>query len=394
MPKYDFRKGAESIADAQERAKNRGGDFTPFAPLVYWTQPEKDEDNSERYVLFLNELSDMPQVDLITYIEKEREKSNGDTFTTFESAIARTDAAIGEDSDPMSDEWNANPRETNIGVAVVLDPVIEEDDKKRKRVRGFKVQTTEFDRRVRDDEGELTDETETVQAPVVGYVQQSPHNFWNLISSIDSSLAPIETIAIKVKRLDDKTYQAEAEAYLDFGVDLVPLIDTITNLSYVSGKEDREALEAIIAENEDDDEAAIAIGNYLLDKYLDELANAERYDELFEGISKPFKYGKKKGKGSAKESKSTSRQRPARRSQRRSTRDEAEVENETPEPATSDEPTEEPVAEEKPKARRGRPKKTEEPKAEAEESSSEKDRVDKLAALRQRSRARKEKATA
>lgn len=391
----DFRRGAAAIAEAQAN-RGGGGEFTPFTPSIFWTNPSKDKENAERFVLFLNELNDIPTVSAITYVPQKRTKSNGDDFTTYETVIARTDEVIGERTDPMEEEWGAQPRDTCIAVAVELEPEFE-DRNGRKRPKGFRVKTTEFDRRIRNDKGELTDETETVEAPVIGFVQQSPHNFFNLITSFDSDTAPIEDTALKIKRIDSKTYTVEG--FEDQPVDLTDLIETIDNLSYLGDDVD-ELVEAVDA-TEDDREAGLVIGTLLLDKYLEELCDSERYDALFEGITEPFRFGKK-DKGKKDGEKKSRRERPARRSQRRS-------QQEDPEPETQDEPEAEaaPEPEEKP-ARRSRRKaepQAEEPQESPEEPAEEQekparrsrgnsDAAAKLEGLRERAAARRAQAAA
>lgn len=391
----DFRRGAAAIAEAQAN-RGGGGEFTPFTPTIFWTNPSKDKENAERYVLFLNELNDVPTVSAISYVPQTRKKSNGDEYTTYDTVIARTDEVIGERTDPMEEEWGAQPRDTCIAVAVELEPVLT-DVKGRKRPTGFTVKTTQFDRRIRDDKGELTDETETVEAPVVGFVQQSPHNFFNLITSFDSDTAPIEDTALKVKRIDSKTYTVEG--FEDMEVDLTDLIDLIDNLSYVG--DDAEELVTAVDDAEDDREAGLIIGTFLLDKYLDELCDSERYDALFEGITEPFRFGKKdKGNKKDGDRKASRRERPARRSQRRSQEEEPEASE-----SAEDTPAEEPEVEEKPK-RRTRRKAEPEAEATPEDKPEEKeekparrarsggDAAAKLEGLRERAAARRAQAAA
>lgn len=375
----DFRRGAQAVADAQARAKASSGDFIPFTPSIWWTDPAKDDENSSRYIMFLNEMNDIPQVDYIGYIPQVKKKSNGDKFTTFESVIARTDVALGESEDPMVDKWGADPRETHIAVAVELEPTFE-TIKGRQRPTGFEVKTSTFTRRVRDDEGELTDEEEEVTAPSVGFVAQSPHNFFNLVTSFDNDTAPIEETALRVKRLDKNTY--DIEGYPDQEIDLSALLDHIDGLSYL-GNEVDDLIEAVdLADS--DQEAALVIGSFLLDKRLDELADRDRYDKLFEGITEPFRYGTKT---SSKSDAKPKKERPARRSQRRS----AETEAATPgdEPGAEAPVPDEPV-EEKPKRAR-----TRKPAAKKVESKQENPAtLSKLDELRQRQEKRKAAATA
>lgn len=341
MPDFsNLRKGAAAIAEAQEQAKANGGDFRPFTPSIFWSDPTRDKDNATRYVLFLNEMEDIPQVEMIGFIPvtvKGRDKP------MYEQVIARTDPVIGESLDPMAEEWGAAPRDTNIAVCVELEPEFE-TVRGRLRPTGFTVATNDFERRIRDSKGELTDEKETVTAPVIGFVTQSPHNFFNHVSSTDASDGPIDRTALKIERLDDKNYKVNP--YLDADIDLGPLIDYIDNISYFKDDERTALLEAVDAE-EDDEIAAKLIGDFLLDKRLHELCDRERYDELLAGIDRPFKYGTKAKKEESKSSR-PARERPSRGSQRRA--------KEEPEEAPADEPKEEPAAEEpaeeKPKRQR------------------------------------------
>jgi hypothetical protein len=351
MPDFsNLRRGAEAIAKAQADSKG-GGNFSPFTPSLFWTDPDKNLDSSKKYIMFLNKLEDIPQVDLIAYIPQKRKKSNGDTFTTYEQVIARTDPVIGEAKDPMVDEWEADPKVNNIAVAVELVPVLEEVNG-RKRVTGFEVATTEFERRVRDDNGDLLDDTEEVEAPIVGFVTQSPHNFFNLVTSFDADTGPIEATPIQVKRLDQKTYSLQG--FVDTPVDLSGLIDCIDNLSYLG--DDVDDLLDALDQVENDQEAAELIGAALLDKRLEELVDEERYDKLFESLTEPFKKFGSSGskKGGRKER--TRKERPQRRSSRRSAEAEPEAEVEAEETPAAEETTEE-----KPARRRRSRAKAEEP---------------------------------
>lgn len=366
----DFRKGAEAIAAAQERAKS-GGSFRPFVPSLFWSQGD------ERYLLFLNPLSEVVQVDLIGFIPVE---VKGRDKPIYEQVIARTDPAIDEAVDPMARDWGADPRETNIALAVELEPEFEEVAG-RKRPVGFKVATNDYDRRIRNDEGELTEETETVTTPVIGFVTQSPHNFFNLVTSVDAKDGPIESTPMSIERVDKNTYNARA--FVDQDVDLGDLIEYIDGVSWLG--DDLDALLDEIEKTEDDQEAALIIGQFFLEKRLDELCDRARYDELYEGIDKPFKYGTKAKK---EDKKSSRRERPARRTQRRSSESEPETTDEAPE-ATDEAPAEE----EKPKRTRRTKKETpaaeaeEKPKGRARQGSAESTK--KLEELRARAAARK-----
>jgi hypothetical protein len=349
----DFRRGAEAIAKAQE--KKSSGSFRPFTPSLFWKS-----DKDEKFLLFLNPMTDIPTVDLIGFIPVENKKADGTKYTSYEQVIARTDEAIGEDTDKMVTDWEAQPKETSIAVAVELEATFEEvegrDGKVRKRPTGFEVATTEYTRRIRDDDGELTDDTEEVEAPVIGFITQSPHNFWNVITSFDAQTAPIEETAVRVTRVGDSTSTTyTVDGFPDQQIDLAGLVDCIEGVSYLTEDERTSLLDLI--DSQDDQEAALTIGSFLLDKRLEELCDEERYDELYEGIDKPFK---KFGKSGNK--KKERQERPSRRSQRRSSRDAAEEANAPDEgPEAEDAPKEEAP---KPRQRRTRKPKNE-PKADA-----------------------------
>lgn len=347
----DFRRGAAAIAESQAKAKSGGGSFRPFTPSLFWK-----DDGDEKYLLFLNQLDDIPTVDMIGYIPVERKKGDGETFTYFEQVIARTSDVIGEDSDPMVDDWDGNPKDTCVAVAVELEPSFE-TVKGRKRPVGFEVKTNTYERRVRDDEGELTDETEEVTTPVLGFVTQSPHNFFNVVTSFDANDAPIDQCAVKITRVGSKTDTTYTiQGYPEQEVDLGGLLDYVDGISYLGDDLD-DVIEQI--DGLEDGDAALLVGTVLLDKRLDELCDRDRYDELYKGLKKTLDPWKNKGKG-GKGKASARKDRPARRSQRRT-----QVENDAADAAEetqgqggdrSEEPEETPEPKAKPARKRAAPK--------------------------------------
>lgn len=338
----DFRRGADAIASAQKKAKS-GGEFTPFTPEHFW------KGGDEKFLLFLNPLNDIPTVDVISFIPVIAKKADGTSYERYERVIARTDDALGEDSDPMTEDWDAKPRATCVAVAVELEPTYAEVNG-RKRPTGFSVKTREFERRIRDEEGELTEERELVVAPEIGIIHASPHNFFNVVTSYDESEAPIEATALKITRIgDDQNTVYSVSGYIDQEIDLSELIDNIDNVYYLNSE--IEDLINLVDSAANDEEAALIIGEAMLDKRLDELVDEDRYDELYKGITKSLdKFGaKKKAAGSSRPA--AKRERPARSSQRtRAAKDESA--EEAPEPEAV-EAAEEPKA--KP-ARRSRAK--------------------------------------
>lgn len=321
----DFRRGIAAIKEAQESSRG-GGDFKPWVPKIEW------KDGDEKYVLFLTGIEETPLVELHEWIPVgEGEKGDGTKFQRFEWFISRTDPAIGEDSDPLT-EKGSDPKQRNVGIAVELEPIMT-TVKGRPRPKGFEVKTHEFERSVRDDDGEATDEKETVVAPVIGVVTQSPHNFFGYLGSFNETEAPVEETAFKViRRGGDKNTAYDFTPYLDQDIDLTNLIEFVDGITYLN--ESMDEISEAVAELETD-EAAHLIALALLDARLDELADGERYDELTGDIEKiEPKYGKKKKESATSE-------KPKRTSQKSRARKKEEPE------------AEEAEAEEAPKKKRG-----------------------------------------
>jgi hypothetical protein len=240
--------------------------------------------------------------------------------------------------------------------------------------------------------GDLTDETEEVEAPVIGFVTQSPHNFFNVVSSFDAEESPIEDTPIKITRSGKGNSTSYLiTGYQDQPVDYGGLIECIDGISYLTEDEREELIEAV-EETDDDREALLTIGAFLLDKRLEELADDERYDKLAAGVTETLnKWG-----GKSKKEDKPKRERPARRSQRRAAEaEESDAEAEVP--AAGDAEPE--PAEEKPKPKR-RTRKAAEPKAEAKPKRAARgkqgndDAMAKLNSLRERAAAKKAAATA
>lgn len=316
LDKSAMRKGAAAIKESVDKA-NSGGDreFKPFLRSIYW---KGDEDN--RYLLFLNEIEDIPKLLINGFIP---DPDNDGWFT---NALARTEPIVGERLDPMEEKWNYQPREMNVAIAVELEPQIE-IVKGRERPRGFEVATTTFERKIRDDDGEPTDEIEEITIPSIGVIIQSPNNFGNQLTSFDANEAPLHECAVKVTRVGSGTDTAySVQGYPDQEIDLSNLVEFVDGISYFGDRKD-EVLESI-AELSDED-AALEVGAVLLDLYIDELGDEDRYDHLFEGITENAKYGKKEKKDNKKRTRDSVR--PSRPSQRKAAQEEPEADSD-PEP--------------------------------------------------------------
>lgn len=344
----DFRRGASAIAQAAADAKSKQkGSFSPFAPTIFWK-----DDGDEKYLLFLNPLEDIPQVDAIGFIPVARKKADGTKYTAYETVIARTDPALGEAEDPMVEQWDAKPKETNIAVAIELEPDFEEINGRKKPV-GFKVKTREFERRVRDEDGDLTDDLETVVAPQIGFVSGSPHTLFQSISAHDQDM-PLEAWPVKIKKIGSGTTQSfNVTGFEDVSVNLDDLQE-IDGITYLDEDERDELYEFVPGEDTTDQEyeeelleLAKQIGARMLSKRLDELTDEDRYNTLLKGITSSLD---RFGGGSKKSKSGTAAKRTAPRRERATGRRVTKKEEPAEEPETVAES--EPQEEEKPKAKR------------------------------------------
>lgn len=267
----NFRRGVAAMNQAQE-SSNKGGQGT-FVPNIGWKS-----DREERYIAFLNPAEQIPTVDLHEWIPVGVRENGTEIFEWF---LSRKDAAIGENYDDIEDRLDHKARVRSIGVAVELEPTITMVNG-RKRPTGFQVKTETFDRKV---EGGGTEE---VVAPVIGFVIQSPLNFYGWVGTFSESEAPIEETPLKiVRRGKDQNTAYDFTPYLDQPVDYTNLIEYIENVRYFADLVEK-------AEGEDAREIALSIGALALDKRLDELADKERYDRLVGPITEiADKFGKK-----------------------------------------------------------------------------------------------------
>lgn len=345
----EFRRGGAAIQEATENTGS--GEFTPFLPNLYWKN-----DKEAKYVLFLNTAEDFVTADMIHFIPADGH---------FESVVAKTEPAIGETHDAFVEKWQAPVKTTTLGVAVELEPVMEKVGQRTKPT-GFTVATRDFTRKVYDDDGNATDEEEEVTTPVIGLVSQSPHNFFNHVSEWDATESPVHETPLKITRSGDKKNVSYNVAGYDVLVDLDPLFEYLGGVTYIG---DEEAIDALSEEisGQEPYEAAVTIGNFLLNKRLDEFIDDDRYDELLAGVTETMAYGGKK-KDKKEGRKATNR--VARPSQRRQAQaEEAEAED-APEP--------EPEETEEPKATKAKGKTSKAKRAPSKGDSPQ----DRLAALR------------
>lgn len=367
MP-LEFRRGKDAIEKSKQNSQS-SGDFRPFLPNIFWK-----DDEQKRFLWILNPAEDIPTVKVINpFTDKGRP----------EYVVSRQDDAIGRSSDPIEDEWGYGPTDNGICVAVELEPINEVTEKGHTRPRSFQVKTRPFERRIRDDDGELTDEKEKVEAPMVGVICQSTMNFFNAVSYRDTNVGPINEYPLEITRLGtgtDTTYNVDV--FEEKPLDMDGLLDNWEDISYFSN-EDKDALAEVLEDAEDDQEMSTILGNALLDKWLDEHASQEWYDEVLGSIDRVAKFpsAKYKKNNDAGESKSSGKgraktERASRPSQRRAKATETEAEP-VDEVEAAGAPVVEEPAEEKPK-RRGRRKA--EPAEEVTKESPVKARLEKIKA--------------
>lgn len=333
MAKYEYPKGAEEIEKSANREPTEGGKWRPFIQNFFW------KDGDERFLLFLNPISDIPKV-----MMQEVWLANGRKAY----AIARTTPAIGEKKDPIQDTWQYKPVERYVAVAVELEPEMKEV-RGRPRPVGFTVATRKFERKIWDEEtNEATGETEEVQAPIVGMVIQSASNFFRHVAHKDAKNGPITECAVQVTRLGGGTdTDYNVDMFEDLDVDLTNLLEYFDGISYLSNEE-LDTLAAI----EDDNTLVQELGSVLLDKRLDEMSDKEYYDEILDEIDEPARFAKENKPSGSSRRAQQGRNRQSRPSQKANGAEPSSVT--ASEPDNHDETTPEPEAEAKPRARRQR----------------------------------------
>lgn len=260
----DFRRGMAGIEKGQERPKG-SGNFSPFCPEIIWTQ-----DREEKFIAILNRVEDIPSIELHEFVPVgEGVSKSGKKYTKYEKFINRTDISIGESSDELTDRLGHQARFRTMAAAVELEPTYSTVNG-RKRPTGFAVATKTITRN--SDDG-----AEDVEIPLIGVITQSPRNFFGWIGSFNESTAPVEETPLQViRRGKDASTAYDFTPYLDQPIDYTNLFDYVENVAYL-----RDEVEGIGNNGLED---AIAIGNALLEKRLDELADKERYDELVSQI--------------------------------------------------------------------------------------------------------------
>lgn len=304
----NFRRGREAI---EKSASRKGGGGRSFVPDIYW------EDGEKKHVLLLTPVGEVPTLDMHSVLPVVREREDGSEYTIWESVVARTDEAIGEDSDPLNEQFDLVAKERCLGAAVELEPVFK-TERGRKRVKGFTVKTEEYTRRT--DDGE-----ETVEGPKIGLIVLWGGYLWPQLLAIDEAKGPLCEVPLEIARKGsglDTEYTAID--YAEEPIDLAPLLENVEGIGYLQGDLDN-VLAAIEAEK-DELGAAQAIARVLFEKRIDELADEDRYDDILENIdeSQIKTWGEKK-----EPKKARAKKRPERPSSRKT---KAKVKKEKPEP--------------------------------------------------------------
>jgi hypothetical protein len=271
----DFRRGMAAMQEAQEEQKAGSNPFPTFCRSIQWT-----EDREEKYIVFLNRASDIPTVELHSFVPVGTGVSkSGKPYTRYEQFIDRTDPAIGEGSDDLTDRLGHKAQLRAIAIAVELEPTFSTVNG-RKRPTGFEVQTETYTRKTENGG------VEEVEAPKIGVIVQSPNNFYGWVGSFDDTTAPIEETPVQIVRQGkDKDTNYNFVPYLDQPIDYTALFDNIDGVAYLRGELDDVQLEGAPTTGKDAVELAVEIGNTMLNKRLNELADGERYESYVSGIS-------------------------------------------------------------------------------------------------------------
>lgn len=279
-----YRRGVEAINAA---ANSGGGNFSPFVPEIRWK-----DDGDKKYILVLTPMNSVGAFDLHEFIPIPAEKSNGEAYTRYEVFMSRKDPYIGEDYDLIQDEHGRKPKTRCAGVAVELTPVMK-DVKGRKRPEKFTVKTDTFTRK--GDDGE-----EEVEYPLIGLIVQSSKLMWSPLNGLDESQGPLIELPLEITRRGtkaDTTY--EMVPFVDIPVDLSAITDLVDGISYL--RDEVDDLLPSLEEAEDDSASAQLVAAALMDKRVEELADAARYDELVGDLEEiepnQWEKGKKKAAG-------------------------------------------------------------------------------------------------
>lgn len=260
----NYKRGSASITDAATRKS--GGNFRPFLPQIAWR-----EDGDSKYVLVLTDIEEVAELLLHSFIPVGKaKKANGDEFVKYEDFLSRKDGALGEDYDDLEDRLEREPKRRHMGVMVELEPVFEAGTSKK--LKHFVVKTETFVRK--SDDGDID-----VTAPIIGLCVQSAQLMWGPLNNLYHQLGDLVDIPLSITRHGAKTNtRYDAIPFMEKPVDLTPLIDYVDGINYI-GDDLPELILAIEAADSDVAKAQV-IADFLLTKRINELADAERYEDL------------------------------------------------------------------------------------------------------------------
>lgn len=312
MPEY--RRGATAIEDAA--TSKGGGNFQSFVPEIFWR-----EDGEKKFIAVLTPIDEVGEFDMHDFIPIDREKKNGETYTAYESFMSRRDPYINEDYDKIEDDLDRKSKVRCIGVAVELEPVMEEI-KGRLRPTGFSVKTDTYEKKTEDGEEEIT-------YPLIGLISQSSQLMWSHLASLDESQGPLEDLPLEIIRHipgeKSNTYY-DFIPFVDIPVDYSAVSEYIDGISYLTN-DLKELLVEFDSIGDDNLKLAQAVARTLFNKRIEELADANRYAELVGDLEElpapPWGGGSKTKKATKKAS------RPSRPTQRKSTKKSEEAPKES-----------------------------------------------------------------
>lgn len=302
----NYRRGSASITEAANRRAS-GGNFRPFIPQILWRK-----DGESKYVLVLTDMEEVAELLLHSFIPVGKgTKSDGEEFTRYEEFLSRRDVCVGEDSDELEDRLQREPKFRHMGVMAELEPVMN-----GKKIGGFVVATETFNRKTDDGEVETT-------APIIGLCTQSAQLMWGPINNLYQRLGDLSETPISITRNGVQTNtRYDMIPFMEKPVDVTPILEHLDGINYIG--EDLEKVQQLVEAEETDTTKAQAVAQFMLEKRIHELGDAERYEELVTPLK--LEDMPKNPWGSKKDVKKPQRNvRPVRRSPRETVQEEEEA---------------------------------------------------------------------
>jgi hypothetical protein len=230
-----LRSGREAIQAAIEGDGATGNRFTPV---------HKFETGETKFLQFLDSIDAWIEVQMHQFIIVGYRNDGGEIYERF---ISRKDSNIdGPDGyDELVDRFHQKPSRRVIALAVEMTPVTETKAGK-KTITGFKV----ADRQYENSEGE------TITVPNVALVIESPFTLFKHLDAV-ADIGPIEDMVVSIKvtgKGKDKTFSPlpTGHAAIDLSEDLADFFETFDFDDYIDELASAERMEEMIGSLPDD----------------------------------------------------------------------------------------------------------------------------------------------